>query len=889
MSKKVFLGSNRSKRSVNTTNFLQTDLDRKDKVLQGSNIVSDYSLLDTYNAERDACDKFRMIFVVNPICSNVLFNMRTEVVYKEGGDETQVLGDSTGVNKTDIPNNAIQNTTDIITRKQAIKDTEYSHPRNGDFKYHCGVDIFNNHLLRKKEFMHINKMKNTDKCGAVFNTIRDYIRDNEGNVVTSVIRQDSTTAATDLHIYTADNLMTIKDAFTEHIEDIDGWIGFTNPGTINIVNQDNKNVLINRLINNEKPCAFIDMYPGRQLYSFVPQYNEARQRSERNWDYCITYPYRKDSFMIDYIFNSVGGAIKADVQSGVTPSSVQILMCRSLFKHTLSANSQISLYYWDASDDFKKYPKMVRVLNVGNFENSEGDRFFSIRKSDIGNDVWDRVLNNGSIYYKKISNGTECEYYFREYKKLKLPDGNVPKSEINKLAYGENIYGDRMAQIIYTDDIDVEGLHDHLGRPLTELYLTIVKRNAGYKEWSAGTYNSPAVEISHCFGRNTAAVDFGTYSGAQKDYNIHFIHNVECPRAEAATRFLPVFGNIWKRVRRGDFWWYLPPYSLPQSSELEDGDITIDNDTFWGDVVEMDTYAYEEHVISNVMFRFNTLQRESDIEKAVFYEKLVHDDYDAAVGGGNFLVEESQVFNEAEINGEMISIPSSICPEGYFYNPHNRIKIRETSPTTVTAKAKWVNYKFLNSRVEDGNTVMNIKVPVDYGYVNGDYIAFYFAGGVDTRYSTYKDPTLVWGMVRSKNEYDIELMFEGQPFGEDCSDLQVFTFRAYYSTISVPLYAKFHEPTRSFVWRGIVPASEMNKDMELYDTPFSNGRFYVEKNINFFLRRQDPHGDFGLSKAKFLQGQDRYNNPNEFFRLSGERLDLSQVYNFYNKTNYICY
>ena len=57
----------------------------------------------------------------------------------------------------------------------------------------------------------------------------------------------------------------------------------------------------------------------------------------------------------------------------------------------------------------------------------------------------------------------------------------------------------------------------------------------------------------------------------------------------------------------------------------------------------MDTYAYEEHVISNVMFRFNTLQRESDIENAVFYEKLVHDDYDAAVDGGNFLVEETQV------------------------------------------------------------------------------------------------------------------------------------------------------------------------------------------------------------------------------------------------------
>jgi hypothetical protein len=113
-------------------------------------------------------------------------------------------------------------------------------------------------------------------------------------------------------------------------------------------------------------------------------------------------------------------------------------------------------------------------------------------------------------------------------------------------------------------------------------------------------------------------------------------------------------------------------------------------------------------------------------------------------------------------------------------------------------------------------------------------------------------------------------------------------FKAYYCNEAVPLYAAFHNKTQSFVWRGITPPSEMNSEMELYDTPFTNGRLYIEKNITFFLRRQDPYGDFGLLWGKFGDGK-HPKNPMEYFRLEGTMLDLSQIYNFFNNLDNICY
>ena len=70
---------------------------------------------------------------------------------------------------------------------------------------------------------------------------------------------------------------------------------------------------------------------------------------------------------------------------------------------------------------------------------------------------------------------------------------------------------------------------------------------------------------------------------------------------------------------------------------------------------------------------------------------------------------------------------------------------------------------------------------------------------------------------------------------------------AYWSIDNVPTYAKLNIKNRKFIWRKLLMQSELNNNYSLFQTPFTNGRLYMENNINLFLKRQDPFGKYGLS------------------------------------------
>jgi hypothetical protein len=81
----------------------------------------------------------------------------------------------------------------------------------------------------------------------------------------------------------------------------------------------------------------------------------------------------------------------------------------------------------------------------------------------------------------------------------------------------------------------------------------------------------------------------------------------------------------------------------------------------------------------------------------------------------------------------------------------------------------------------------------------------------------------------------------------------------------------------------------MVRDDELYDTSFANGRFYIEKNINFFLKRQDPIGKYGLSIPLF-KGSEARSNPMIKFNIIGyEPIDTSEAVDIINKLSNTCF
>ena len=306
----------------NAEKSLNVDLSAKSRLIPYSTTAGMLGLYDLYTEERDACENYRMIFTVNPICTNALFNAITEPVYMEGSYsavslvETPIRRDEAELFNSVFSSGTLNQSGDVIDQVFAVRDTEISHPLIGNFKYHCGYDIFNNHLLRTDEFEHV-LMANDESNKEQFNTIFDYAIDFSGNTVTRVINESDgplsiTIPKEEIRMYQIDTIKSIRTAFYDNLRMVDGWYGFYNTGYINIENGklDKIPIALNHILNNETPCGFIDLYPDRSLYSFIPKINRYKKRIERNWDCTIVYPFSSDTEMFNIINDNDANAIK---------------------------------------------------------------------------------------------------------------------------------------------------------------------------------------------------------------------------------------------------------------------------------------------------------------------------------------------------------------------------------------------------------------------------------------------------------------------------------------------------------------------------------------------------------------------------------------------------
>ena len=66
----------------------------------------------------------------------------------------------------------------------------------------------------------------------------------------------------------------------------------------------------------------------------------------------------------------------------------------------------------------------------------------------------------------------------------------------------------------------------------------------------------------------------------------------------------------------------------------------------------------------------------------------------------------------------------------------------------------------------------------------------------------------------------------------------------------IPIYASLiNDKSGKYVWHDVLNSGEMGT-VNIEDYPFANGAFYIEQNINFYLKRQDPYGIYGLKSIR---------------------------------------
>lgn len=677
---------------------------------------------------------------------------------------------------------------------------------------------------------------------------------------------------------------------------------------------------------NKLGCEFIEMYPDSTLYSFKPKYNFFQNREEYNWDICLTYPYEKttknnEGDVFELIqHGEVNAVYLTDYELTIGTSGEEIVLFRSLIKHNLKIGDSIALYYlMGTSGEFKRIGNQAfRVKNIGNLSGDSVDYYFYVdnivehlydpilkseydkiyakfkpkidayeksgkdtselyqKMSNEKDEVKNNLLKNKEKFnlvfrFAKISGGMECQYYVRKFKKLpnlrKIKreltkeicedkeefENYIEKNCLNKdkkmlqfskevypLAFAKTIYNDQISQVTFTDTIDLSEIRDHLGMPITTIYATIIKRNKGHELWykkNVGETDLENIEYSHCFG----PVSCGFTMHSEKSDSAVLVDRKTCSDVTTITNDV----------------------NSSESNPIETN-ITIDNDEFYGDIVEFDKYTLSETVLSDVCFRFNTLQRETDfsllgednLDYSEFtYDEITSDDYDR--DGFQVKTENPKNVNKRK--------------EGYYYKAHYPIQLRDVGRMIQASHQRLLIKKA--SVIQAGGLKMIVTTKNRSGAIAGDelilksenHIVHLIVENVlsqTTFIMSFQKKNIKGTNTTMPNINDVVLGLNGG------------NYKLLFKNKSIPSYA-VEVSDNLFVWREVLNSGDVNsKNIKEY--PFANNHFYINEGINFFLKRQDPYGYNGLLN-KDLFPCDIYN-----------RQPKTPIFSYKDDSNVIC-
>lgn len=472
-------------------------------------------------------------------------------------------------------------------------------------------------------------------------------------------------------------------------------------------------------------------------------------------------------------------------------------------------------------------------------------------------------------------------------------------NEQYQMGFAASIYNDNVAQIAFTDGIDVNGLTDNLGRPLTEIYYTIVKNNAGHEAWynehnQSTTISKPiytmndseakelkkmygddyTIEFSHCFGKVTSGLDMYF----KKDDSESVIGDAEYLKKMSSVHHIANITNNDGNIGKDRY-----------SNNLDD-DITYKDTYFYGDLVEFNSFDFKETHLSDIMHRFNTAQRET-IKNPLYsqfqYHEITQDDYDKEdFNVGEFSAIDGQIDNGSKLRDDFATISR---PEGYIYKAHYPIQIREYSRLLQDS------HRTLRIRsakpVQQNGILIQVTTLIDHKLNNGDII-FICDDESDTRYVTRCVKTISRTKFLMSPDYT-EIVNNATDF-EDKEVVSNFNDSVYKGVVvggsnikpyknrfswlelceilngnyendithpnlilmrkndAIPDYATYIGGNQ-YVWREVLNIGD-NRVVDLPDYIFANGYFYITNRINFYLKRQDPLGNNGL----YFDGEANY-------------------------------
>lgn len=834
---KIQLQNYNSKSNQAKSMCVNVDLSTSKESLASDNNLALVNSYGVYANERLNTNLYRFNFTVNVVASNCLHNMSTEIAWKEGSDECECL------NYSDNLENILGDMYEVQGKKSSdlkspngqktfmlLKDTQLTY--YNDFNYRCGKDIFNNHILRSFTPKAVNsnidsKTKVYTTKPSVFNTIEDYVRTQDGLPLKgySSLILSANMPKVDMHLFGIDDVMSFEEALDNKLKEKNGWFGFYNNSAMNIPYRNNNGELeeshYGKVINNQENCSWVDMTPTRKDFSPIPHYNAYKGKEEANWIFYLTYPYSSTTQGLSFISETTQGLRCVKSKKSSDPSSLNgssVFRLVSLAKNNLKNGSIINLYC--DSELFVANAKVIRLFDEYTFE---------INKNGLEE-------LEGELSFKEVVDSTEVKYYVRLFAKIpnwkyadtQPSDTTIYKNDmallkkyqskeydfethIGNAGFALSSYGDQIGELTFADNIDLSYLRDNLDRPLHEVFLTSIKNNKGYREWYGKNQGIDCkdenVEFSHIFGPLTCGFEL-TVDEASTGNSLT-INNVD-DNARGISLNSIRGAETPESIASDEICAY--PYDGYEGDKV-----------FYGDLCKYDTYNMVETSIQDVDYRFNTVQRElTESYQAyqhlsnAFYEEIIDDD-------ANYGFE----IQEFHLQGKHIR------KEGFKYHPHTRIGLMDFDSEM---------YKYY---------------PVQYNIRKIEkYEDIYEIWFADIRDITSQDMIKVYNTVNNIM-YDVEYIktLSSSKFAckikdfPELNDLNFAEFTVLF--VNKNYIAKYaqqsHDKDCAFIWRQLLPNG--NGTTEAF--PFLNGMLYVEKDVNLYVRRQDPFNKGGLQYEDF--------------------------------------
>ena len=390
-----------------------------------------------------------------------------------------------------------------------------------------------------------------------------------------------------------------KTIMSNSIFEKDGWVGSYNdePNVNEIQFNDNKSAL----------CEFFPFDPGYDRLKMLDSDGAS------NYLLKLVYPFgTKD---ITLVKNNLNISLKDGVpiidKFTIELNGRQYIGFRTPMNHGLNVGDRIRLFNFvdnTPNNTLNLTTQLYRVFKLGNQVNDNKLRTFviDVNPSDIN-------ITIGVSTIKRSVNGKLSSYYVRQFKSLTSSD--YKDYDLYPAAYGVTYFNDEVVAFNFKNDIDVSSLVDNLGRPITEIYLSIIKND-----------------------NDSNPTSLNTQYWLQQQQNLIPPYNTRFWTKISAGYDLENNNNVNYNIRSyGD---------TNYVGSLYYENIDESDDVFDGDIVEYNESELLERRIENLYHRVNTVYRE--------FLNSIYSTYSQDSNKGN-------------------------KKEGYIYSPFNLIKIREFS------------------------------------------------------------------------------------------------------------------------------------------------------------------------------------------------------------------